>query len=289
MTDKKPCPVCGGQFRQERHDWLYACQRCGLQSSTLEPVIPADPTASPIDEATRLRGLAGARAQSNSTILRGLTKHLPASQRRVLDVGCGHGLFIKAALDQGFECEGVEPDANVVPTAIATTGARIAHGYFPDALGASDTYDAIVFNDVLEHIPDASEAVSAARRHLSPGGILVLNCPDRRGIFYRIASIVDRLGLSSPFLRMWQYGLPSPHVWYFQAADLATLAEKAGLDPVETVRFTPVTIDGLWERISYVEGQSRALNVLTALASAAIIPLAGLFPKDSSIIFARKR
>jgi hypothetical protein len=182
----------------------------------------------------------------------------------------------------------VEPDANVIDSARRRANGQVHFGFFPQALPSTAIYNCIVFNDVAEHIPDLSPVFAGVHKHLYPGGILVLNSPDRRGIFYRLAKLLARAGKLGPFERMWQFGLPSPHVWYFTAYDIARLAERAGLLPLKTLRLSPVSADGLRERISYVTNQSRGLNAATFIVARSLIPFLGFLPKDTSAVIIRK-
>jgi len=130
-------------------------------------------------------------------------------------------------VELGFKVQGIEPDANVVGGNWAH-GVQVRCGLFPDVLAPDDRFDVIVFNDVLEHIPDLRRAISAAASHLRPGGVLCLNCPDKRGILFIVASLLDRVGILGPYDRLWQKGLPSPHVWYFTPALLRRAVEGDG-------------------------------------------------------------
>lgn len=292
MSDTHPhhasCPVCGAAFHRIRHDWLFRCGGCKVLASTLEPAIPQEQTQTRLDEDARLAGLSEPRRRSNAAILDALVRLLGGTDRSLLDVGCGPGLFLKEARSRGFRAEGVEPDANVVARARAASGAPARHGFFPDALGADERFDGIVFNDVLEHIPQVEEAVMESERHLHPGGILVLNCPDQGGVFYRLADFLDRLGISQPIQRLWQHGLPSPHVWYFGARHLTALGQKAGFEQQDVIRLSPITAKGLRQRVSYVEGQSRLLNGIAYAGAVTLLPVLGILPRDTTIVFLRK-
>ena len=287
MTDSARCPVCGGNFiRSGAPAWVSKCDECGLLASSLEPAIPHEKSSTAIDERVRLEGLRATRMETNRKILAVLQKQL--SGKRVLDVGCGHGIFLLDAVNSGFNAEGVEPDGNVVETARRHAGATVHHGFFPDVLPEGSEYDAIVFNDVMEHIPSVKSAVAASAKHLARNGILVLNCPDQRGVFYRLSSLLNTIGVSGPFKRMWQFGLPSPHVWYFTEHHLIRLGKDAGLVPIHVERVAPITLSGLWDRVSYVQGQSLLMNIATAVATIFLLPFLGALPKDTSIVFLRK-
>ena len=279
------CPVCGSMFRNLRHEWLFRCDKCGLLSSTLRPAIPKERNETILDEGTRLAGLYEVRKRSNAVILDRLTKLFGDTERSLLDVGSGHGLLLRDAAARGYRIEGLEPDANVVASARTITSAPVRQGFFPDAIGKDERFDGIIFNDVLEHIPALENAIEASYQLLRPGGILVLNCPDQKGAFYRLSDWLDRVGFTSPFRRMWQYDLPSPHLWYFSANHLVELGRKVGFKQLDIVRMAPVSASGLWHRITYVRGQSRLLNHVTFLGAMALLPILGILPRDTMIIF----
>ena len=171
MARNDSCQVCGGEVRPYRHDWVFRCAGCRVLSSTLEVAIPAQASEAVIDEVAREAGLATLRRRNNERLLAGLASLLPEGRRRLLDVGSGPGFLLAQAKEAGFQAEGIEPDANTVEAA-RSHGANVRHGYFPEALMADERFDVIVFNDVLEHIPDLKGALAASARHLAAGGVL---------------------------------------------------------------------------------------------------------------------
>ncbi len=107
---------------------------------------------------------------------------LPPEPRRVLDVGCGGGRFGEMLKDkrEGTEVWGVEPSASACAQAALVLD-RAVHGLFDDSLNLPEGYfDAIVFNDSLEHFPDPMPPLALARRLLAPDGRLVLSVPNVR-------------------------------------------------------------------------------------------------------------
>ena len=281
-----PCPICDGRPEPYRHDWLARCPSCGVLSSNLGISIPSEAGGLILDEALRETGLDGLRRRNNGRLLARLAGLL-AKGRRLLDVGSGPGFLLSQARELGFEAEGVEPDANTIAAARAR-GAVVRHGFFPAVLATEEQFDAIVFNDVLEHIPDLDGALDAAARHLAPGGVLCLNCPDRRGLYFRVADLLDRLGLTGPFDRLWQKDLPSPHVWYFTPEDLERAARKRDLAPAGRERLDTVELAGLWARIRYVRAQPLWLSVAAYAFALASWPIARLAPPDAVVCFFRK-
>jgi SAM-dependent methyltransferase len=277
-----PCVLCGGAWRAHRRDWIRRCADCGALRADLPVTIGA---ASAIDEDLRESGLVALREVNNARLLDQLARL--SKGRKLLDVGCGPGFLLRDAAAQGFDAQGVEPDADVVAAA-AAGGAPVRHGYFPQVLAAEERFDIIVFNDVLEHIADIPAALAASAAHLNEQGLLCVNCPDRRGLIYLVSDLADRLGFSGALKRLWQVGLPSPHLWYLTPAALEVAAAQAGLSRVATVRMDSVVIKGLWRRIRYVKGQSLGLSLAAYAFALATVPLGRLLPADSSASIFRR-
>jgi SAM-dependent methyltransferase len=281
------CPVCGGRFARLRHQWLFVCSNCGLLSSNLEPEIPTEAGQSIINETRRSDGLRAIRTRNNSRILDSIGGALNGGRRRLLDVGSGLGFFLKNASARGFQVTGIEPDANVV-NAARKSGLDVRHGYFPDCMEPGEQFDVIVFNDVFEHIPNIDAAMRACVTHLSPRGVLVLNCPNKNGVFYRISEILDRIGCHGAFDRVWQRNLPSPHVWYFTPSQLARLGRQHGLEAVSIIKLTPITLRGISNRIFHVGEQSKIIGVAAVIATTLIAPFLSILPRDIGVVLLRK-
>lgn len=281
------CPACGGTFEHFRHGWLYRCPDCRLLASNQEPAIPELAGASVIDEERRVCACVDIRTRNNSIILEQLEKLLPAGRRRLLDVGSGPGFFLKDAAARHFDVTGIEPDANVVEAA-RQTGVSVRHGYFPQCLEPGDSFDVIVFNDVFEHIPDLAGTIAACGRHLAGGGLLVLNCPNRGGSFYRIADALDRIGFHGPFDRMWLRRQPSPHLWYFGGDDLRRIGERYGFGLAAMFDLMPITLRGLSHRIFAIRDQSRLMGAAALVGTLLLSPFLAVLPRDISVVMLKK-
>lgn len=282
-----PCPACDASLAPTRHVWLWRCKSCGILASTAIPNIPIESTPSKINEIRRRSGLQAVRSLNNSAVLNAITRATGPGPKRLLDVGSGLGFFLTAAANRGFAIAGVEPDANVIEAARAS-GVSVRHGYFPDCLEKSAFFDVITFNDVFEHIPDVGRIMIACSNHLAPGGLLVINLPDRKGIFYRVADCLDRLGFHGPFDRMWQRGLPSPHLWYFSHPDIQRLGAKNGFTAVQKLSLRSITLRGIFNRVFYVEDQSIITGLIATFGAVVLWPILSIFPSDISVIVLRR-
>jgi SAM-dependent methyltransferase len=97
----------------------------------------------------------------------------------VLDVGCATGSLGAALRGHGLHVTGVEPLA--AAAAIARTRLdEVFTGLSDDFLTqhADARFQAIIFADVLEHMPDPGAALRRAAHHLAPGGVIVVSVPN---------------------------------------------------------------------------------------------------------------
>lgn len=231
------CACCGSRMRRQR-DWLFRCERCRYQSSNL--------AAGP---GTGIEGLEELRKANFETLLDNLEPLGGVRGRRLLEVGSAWGWFLQAAKRRGAVVHGIEPETTNADKS-RDLGLPVECGLFPQDLRDRGPYDLVVFNDVLEHIPDPAAVMAAVEQLLSPGGLAVVNLPSSRGALYRIAGVLDALGMTGPFDRMWQKGFPSPHISYFAPDNLARMVEsRTGLRQVSAFSLTSVTRSGLWPRI----------------------------------------
>jgi SAM-dependent methyltransferase len=97
-------------------------------------------------------------------------RHGRLAGRRLLDLGCGPGLYTAALRASGAEVTPVDNDPaelRGVPGAIHADGAAL-----PFATGA---FDGVVCSNLLEHTPDARAVLDEIARVLAPGGFAYIS------------------------------------------------------------------------------------------------------------------
>ncbi len=117
-----------------------------------------------------------------AVILRTLRRICPRNGwDRILDVGCGNGLFFDTLAAFGH-VEGVEPASALVSETRARSG-RIYVGPWDDRFRPAHPFGLILMLDVLEHLDDPVGALRHALAVLEPGGTLVATVPAFRSIW----------------------------------------------------------------------------------------------------------
>jgi 2-polyprenyl-3-methyl-5-hydroxy-6-metoxy-1,4-benzoquinol methylase len=99
----------------------------------------------------------------------------PQGFGRILDVGCGNGLFFDPLSAFG-EIEGVESSADLLDPA-GKHRSRIHVAPFDERFRPPQRYGLVLMLDVLEHLPDPSAALRHALGLLEPGGQVVITVP----------------------------------------------------------------------------------------------------------------
>lgn len=280
------CIVCGNPQTAGLASWHATCPICHYESAGLSVAINQQ-TGVAINEAEREAALNAIRLENFRAIVQYAKRHVRPGARSLLDVGSAHGWFLETAREH-FEVLGVEPDAAVGARA-AARGLPVRAGFFPDVLEHGERFDAIVFNDVIEHIPDIRSALGACRQHLNEDGTLILNLPNSRGFFYRFSKLVARLGWRMPFERLWQKDMPSPHVHYFSPDNLSRLVADQGFELVECAELPALRAKGLRERLSYAGKVSPLSLYAQYIAVMCAIPVLRVFPSDIIVCIFRKK
>lgn len=281
------CIVCGAHQAPGLAPWHARCPSCAYESAALAGAINRRREAAAIDENARETGLKALRLQNFAEVVACARQFAPPGGRKLLDVGSAHGWFLEVARAH-FEVLGVEPDEVIGALAVAR-GLPVRVGYFPEALREGERFDVIVFNDVLEHIPQVDAALSACFERLRAEGILILNLPSSRGFFYRLSKIMARLGWRAPFERLWQKDLPSPHVHYFRPDNLAQLVAAHGFALVHSAELPALRAKGLLERLRCA-GDIALLSLYAQyLAGLCAIPVLRAFPSDIIVCVFRKK
>lgn len=139
---------------------------------------------------------------------------------RLLEVGCGNGSFLRAAAALGWECEGVDFDKDAVREANAAPGVRARVGQLVNARYPAGSVDAVVMNNVMEHLWNPVETLAKCREILRPAGRLIMVTPNVSSMGHRI------------FGRYWRGLEPPRHLFLFNPGSLAAMCRRAGFDGV---------------------------------------------------------
>lgn len=132
---------------------------------------------------------------------------LPEQYTKVLEIGCGEGLF-RENLSKSCEYWGIEPHETSAREALARLD-RVIASDFNQAYSAlpDDYFDLVICNDVIEHMLDYDDFLHKLTRKMTRKSFVVGSVPNVRNIdnlvetlvfkdwMYRDAGVLDRTHL----------------------------------------------------------------------------------------------
>lgn len=151
--------------------------------------------------------------------------------RKLLDVGCGRGGFVEAALSAGWDAMGIE---------LSEPAVRLAQGlglpvYLKDFFDPSIApgWDVIVMTEVIEHLSRPGDFIARAEELLASGGMLYVTTPNWNSLERRY------LG------RQWDV-IHREHLSYFSERSIRkVIVERSNLR-ILSVRTENVGLAKLW-------------------------------------------
>jgi len=146
--------------------------------------------------------------------------------RRMLDVGCASGYFIKQAVDAGWQATGIDRSVTLAQRAREHAATLVIDGILEELDLADSPYPVVTAWEVVEHARDPRTFFSALVKNTVPGGLLALSTPLANGIPARM------LGTKFPML------IPPEHLSLFTRRSINLLASGFGLEEVSYRSFS---------------------------------------------------
>lgn len=181
----------------------------------------------------------------------------------MLDVGCGSGVSLLEAQALGARAFGIEADPNVKPIAV-TLGLKVHFGSLRDKPFSEQSFDLIIMNQVVEHLPNPDEDLCLLKERLRPNGRMVLVFPNVDSFWRR---------LSGPRWINWH--IPY-HLHHFNLSHFKIMAQKCGLEVVRSRSITPNVWSLLQLRASRYQPQRGQPSPIWAEVDHSEIPHRGI-------------
>ncbi|MDQ8046779.1 MAG: class I SAM-dependent methyltransferase [Solirubrobacteraceae bacterium] len=241
MTRARSCPICADPraraFWAERATAhvVVRCVRCGCVYSDLsleqyaaeqhnawnEPEV-----ADEVDLFYRVR-----RERVHLDFLADIAATVEG--RRVLDIGCGLGVFLERAAAAGWAVHGIDTSEDWVRAARGRVGEdAVELGAFETSRFAGERFDLITLWDVIEHVWDPVPLLRAAAAALAPGGRLFIRTPN-------IRYVAPVYGARRRLLREDIDLGATNHVIHFSSRSLGRALRDAGLGELQWRTYPP--------------------------------------------------
>jgi len=160
---------------------------------------------------------------------------LDIKEKKLVDFGCGFGYLISEGKKIGFEVTGVEAKSEVVEQIRKREKLNVISSLIKDVNLPHNNYSVATFFDVLEHLIEPDLAIKKARDVLAPGGLLVIEVPDDKSLFRKIAYFQYKItgGKFQNLLKGAFQSHPGGHRYGFTKKSLTKLLENNGFQIIK--------------------------------------------------------
>lgn len=177
------------------------------------------------------------------------------SRRRILDIGCGYGLFLNYIRSKGWEPYGFDFAEDCIEYAQKEFKLNnVKVGNIDEDTYTEDYFDAVTMWSVAAHLDDPNNMFNILHKILRPGGqliILTVNADSLRHMY---------------LLNNWN-GFSLNHLIFFTTKTLSTALKKASFSSVafayDDTNFNQMSLNGTFpnKHIDYFEEEMRRENL----------------------------
>jgi 2-polyprenyl-6-hydroxyphenyl methylase/3-demethylubiquinone-9 3-methyltransferase len=171
-----------------------------------------------------------------------LRKHLSLKNARVLDIGCGGGLFLSLLKDAGAQVMGIELSDSRAGYARTKHNLDVYKSPVESDFwqkNYENYFDAVTLWDVIEHVNYPLQTLKSAVHVLRKGGLLFIDTPCRDSFYHQFGTLTYRLsgGRFPTFLNAMYSSHLFGHKQIFSRGEMKELFESVGLKVIELQKF----------------------------------------------------
>lgn len=121
------------------------------------------------------------------------------SPQKVLDIGCGSGIFSFYLAQKGHKVigiDGAEEMIKLCQTQLANNPILNLHfekKQLPLTTIISEPQDAIIASSVLEYVKPLEETITSLKKHLKKEGFFIFSLPNNQAVYRKIEKIFFRI------------------------------------------------------------------------------------------------
>lgn len=171
-----------------------------------------------------------------------LSKHLSIRNAKVLDIGCGGGLFLSILKQRGAEVIGIELSDSRAQYAKIKHQLEI-HKYPIESdfwqKGHAGHFDAVTLWDVIEHVNYPVQTLQSAANVLKKSGLLSIDTPCRDSFYHQFGELTYKLtrGKYPTFLNAMYSSHLFGHKQIFSTREMKSLFETLGFEILDLHKF----------------------------------------------------
>jgi 2-polyprenyl-3-methyl-5-hydroxy-6-metoxy-1,4-benzoquinol methylase len=169
-----------------------------------------------------------------------------ASEKSVLDIGCGTGDFLEACQKKGFRISGIEPNEKAKSIAENKLNQKMNSDIFKLS---PQQFDCISMWHVLEHVPNLTDYILELKKKLKPKGVLIIAVPNHKSYDAKY------------YGKFWAAFDVPRHLWHFSKKSIQLLFEK---NELKVIKMIPMKFDSFYVSILSEKHKTKKGNLIKA-------------------------
>jgi len=153
-----------------------------------------------------------------------------SEEKKLLDIGCGTGSFLKVAEDNGWIIYGIEPNEKARAIANQNCNNNVFNTEKLNTL-EKHSFDVITLWHVLEHLPNLENQVSKFKKLLKPNGTLIIAVPNYNSYD------------AKHYKSFWAAFDVPRHLWHFNKNAMSNLFKVENMKVIKTL---PLVFDAYY-------------------------------------------
>jgi SAM-dependent methyltransferase len=142
---------------------------------------------------------------------------------RLFSIGCGDGVELQVAKSRGWTVQGYDVDAVTTARIAKKVSATIHTGDLFALPLASDAYDCVYLDQVLEHPKNPGDYLRLCHRILRRDGVLYVGVPNIESLSSAVKTTLGKVGLKR---RRGRHYDSFHHMFYYAPSTLPKLLER---------------------------------------------------------------
>lgn len=162
---------------------------------------------------------------------------------RLLDIGCARGSLMAELEKQNWDVSGIEPHTEDAEIARAAGFSVLNCSVEEALLNNFKSYKGIIIADVLEHLLDPKEILTACRSLIESDGFIVISVPNIAHVSVRIQLLLGRFNYSDAGI------LDRTHLHFYTKKTIVELIEQCSLSAVR-IASSPAPIEKVFPSLA---------------------------------------
>lgn len=181
-------------------------------------------------------------------LLYSIKAQLTEDQRSFLEVGCGEGFLLSAAVAHDFEVEGIDFSIHGIhefhPELVNRVVVGDAFELLDEFIIENKSIDVCVLQNVLEHVIDPVSLLKRIKNLIGSSGFLAITVPNDY-------SVMQNKLIESGFINEEYWFLPPQHLHYFNVDTLSKFVNENGFEVIDTYGDFPIEMFLFHENSNY--------------------------------------